>query len=482
MTASGLDAATPLLIPADKSGDPLGRLASLVGHRSAGLPLVQRGGRVVEVAPGHVQVSGIEGHVVLGSLVEIDAGLDRSIGEVIGLRARSATIKMLSTAHRMGLGTRVWIREDLAIRPEAGWRGRVVNALGEPIDGGGPVPQGPTAYPVDRDPIPPMALDRVGRPIVTGVRAIDILTPICAGQRIGIFAGSGVGKSTLVSMLSRAEGFRTIVVALVAERGREVREFIEDIIGPRLDRAVVVVASGAESAMMRRLSAKTAMTAAEYFRDQGDDVLLVVDSITRFAHALREIALAAGEPPVARGYAPSVFAELPRLLERSGPGTPGSGSITGLYSVLVDGEDHNEPVADTVRGILDGHIVLDRAIADQGRYPAINPLTSISRLAHVAWTRDERELVGRLRAMIALYEETRDLRAIGAYKPGTDRELDHAVALTPLLYEHFSQQRDDPPSARAFDQLASVLKDARRLAAAGDAATYPAAIGAPGAA
>jgi flagellum-specific ATP synthase len=203
------------------------------------------------------------------------------------------------------------------------------------------------------------------------------------------------------------------------------------------------------------------MSVAEYFRDRGDNVLLVVDSITRFAHALREVALAAGEPPVARGYAPSVFAELPRLLERAGPGKPGSGSITGVFSVLLDGEDSNEPVADTVRGILDGHIVLDRGIADQGRYPAINPLTSISRLAPLAWSKEEAELVRRLRTIIARYEETRDLRAVGAYKPEADFELDQAVMLTPLLYRFLTQLPDDPSCPGVFSELASVLTEAR---------------------
>jgi flagellum-specific ATP synthase len=203
------------------------------------------------------------------------------------------------------------------------------------------------------------------------------------------------------------------------------------------------------------------MTVAEYFRDQGDDVLLVVDSITRFAHALREVALAAGEPPVARGYTPSVFAELSRLLERAGPGTPATGSITGIFSVLVDGDDHNEPIADTVRGILDGHIVLDRGIADQGRYPAIDLLKSISRLAHLAWSNEEALLARRLRAIVARYEETRDLRSVGVYKPGSDAELDQAVALVPALYRMLTQLPSEPPCENVFTDLAAVLTESR---------------------
>ena len=237
-------------------------------------------------------------------------------------------------------------------------------------------------------------------------------------------------------MLARTSGFNTIVIALVAERGREVREFLDNVVKPHGTRAVTVVASSAEGAMMRKNAAKTAMTVAEYFRDRGDDVLLVVDSITRFAHALREVSLAAGEPPVARGYAPSVFAELPRLLERAGPGRPGSGSITGVFSVLIDGEDSNEPIADTVRGILDGHIVLDRAIADQGRYPAINPLTSISRLAPLAWTKEEAELSGacgrslpatRRRAICAQSARTSPRRTSNSTRPCCSR---HALSFS----------------------------------------------------
>ena len=220
--------------------------------------------------------------------------------------------------------------------------------------------------------------------------------PICAGQRIGIFAGSGVGKSTLLGMMAGSKGFDSVVIALVGERGREVREFLDDSLGRNRKLAVTVVATGDESPMMRRLAPKTAMTIAEFFRDRGEKVLLIIDSVTRFAHAARDVALAAGEPAVARGYAPSVFSDLPKLLERAGPGAEGTGSITGIFSVLVDGDDHNDPVADNIRGTLDGHIVLDRAIADQGRFPAVNILTSISRLAQHVWTKEQHTLVMKL--------------------------------------------------------------------------------------
>ena len=303
----------------------------------------------------------------------------------------------------------------------------MIDALGRPLDGGGPLACGDRSAPLDADPPPPLSRARVTAPIRTGVRVVDLFTPLCLGQRIGVFAGSGVGKSSLLAMLARAPQFDTVVIALVGERGREVREFLDDALGGSRASAVAVVSTGDESPMMRRLAPKTAMAVAEYFRDRGESVLLILDSVTSFAHAARDVALAAGEPAVARGYAPSVFSDLPRLLERAGPGAEGSGSITGIFSVLVDGDDHNDPVADAVRGTLDGHIVLDRAIADEGRYPAVNMLASVSRLAHPVWTPEQRKLVASLRSLIARYEETRELRLMGGYTPGADPILDKAI-------------------------------------------------------
>jgi len=241
--------------------------------------------------------------------------------------------------------------------------------------------------------------------------------------------------------------------------GREVREFLEDTIGPRaMAKTVAVVATSDESAMMRKHAPGTAMRIAETFRASGDRVLLILDSITRFAHALREVATGTGEPPVARGYPASVFTDLPKLLERAGPGVEGAGSITAILSVLVDGDDHNDPIADSVRGILDGHVVLDRAIAEQGRYPPVNPLASISRLAGKAWTDDQKGLVMRLRAMISRFEDTRDIRLLGAYQPGADAELDIAVRQVPQLYEALGQSPRDRPSRDPFGDLARHLK------------------------
>ncbi len=299
---------------------------------------------------------------------------------------------------------------------------------------------------------------RVETPIRTGVRVVDLFTPLCLGQRVGVFAGSGVGKSSLLGMLARSPQFDTVVIALVGERGREVREFLGDSLGKGRHSAISVVSTGDESPMMRRLAPKTAMAIAEYFRDRGDSVLLIVDSITRYAHAERDVALAAGEPAVARGYAPSVFSDLPRLLERAGPGEENAGSITGIFSVLVDGDDHNDPVADAVRGALDGHIVLDRAIADEGRYPAVNILSSVSRLTHLVWTPEQRKLVTNLRSLIARYEETRDLRLMGGYAPGADPVLDKAIKSAPRIYDAMNQSADAPGSEDPFIDLAAALR------------------------
>ncbi|HLW91262.1 MAG TPA: FliI/YscN family ATPase, partial [Roseiarcus sp.] len=302
----------------------------------------------------------------------------------------------------------------------------------------------------------------IREPISCGIRAVDAFLTCGRGQRVGIFGGSGVGKSTLIGMMARNTGADLTVLGLVGERGREVREFLDDTLATNKASAITVVSTGDESPMMRRLAPKTAMTVAEYFRDRGDAVLLVIDSVTRFAHAARDVALAAGEPAVARGYAPSVFSDLPRLLERAGPGEEGGGSITGVFSVLVDGDDHNDPVADSIRGTLDGHIVLDRAIADQGRYPAVNVMSSISRLADYCWNPEQRKLVAKLRALMARYEETRDLRLMGGYTPGVDAMLDQAVSIVPRIYEAMMQQASAPPCEDAFQELAAALKSEAR--------------------
>ncbi|MBN9242870.1 MAG: flagellar protein export ATPase FliI [Mesorhizobium sp.] len=421
--------------------------------------VLKRGGRIAEVSPTHYQVRGFSGIARLGDVVEHRSAAGMRRGEIVRIGREEVVVAPFERSADAGIGDAVFRRGPLTVAPHGSWRGRAIDALARPIDRGPPLIRG--AEPSGRHDATPgaMARQRVGTPFMTGVRVIDIFTPLCFGQRLGVFAGSGVGKSTLLAMLAGADAFDTVVVALVGERGREVREFLEDTIGAAaMAKTVAVVATSDESAMMRRRAPDTAMRVAEHFRDQGHRVLLVLDSITRFAHALREVATGTGEPPVARGYPASVFTDLPKLLERAGPGAEGAGSITAIISVLVDGDDHNDPVADSVRGILDGHVVLDRAIAEQGRYPPVNPLASISRLAGSAWTPEQRVLVTKLKAMISRFEDTRDIRLLGAYQGGADPELDMAVHQVPLIYEALVQSPKDRPSADPFADLARHLK------------------------
>jgi flagellum-specific ATP synthase len=406
----------------------------------------------------HYRVAGLSRFLRLGECVGVEVGDRVQIGEVVKIDDASATLKSFDARCDAAIGARAYRTDNLSLSPDSLWKGRVIDALGRPLDGEGELPCGDRAMPLDADPPSPLRRARVHAPIATGVRVVDLFTPLCFGQRVGVFAGSGVGKSSLLAMFARASNFDSVVIGLVGERGREVREFLDDTLGEDRASAVAVVSTGDESPMMRRLAPKTAMAVAEYFRDQGDSVLLIVDSVTRFAHAARDVALAAGEPAVARGFAPSVFSDLPRLLERAGPGEENSGSITGIFSVLVDGDDHNDPVADAIRGALDGHIVLDRAIADEGRYPAVNVLSSVSRLADSVWTPEQRKLVANLRSLIARYEETRELRLMGGYTPGADPILDKAIKSAPRIYEAMSQSVDAPRCADPFIELAAALR------------------------
>ncbi len=303
------------------------------------------------------------------------------LGEVVRVEPELTYVCPIEPGEPIGIHDIVIRKGAFRISPSDSWCGRTINSLGEPIDGLGPLTAGTDSRSISNTAPPSMTRKRVDTGSKTGVRAIDIFSPLCLGQRLGIFAGSGVGKSTLLSMLARANAFDKVVIALVGERGREVREFIEDTLGSHMQKSIAVVATSDESPMLRKMAPLSAITIAEYFRDRGDNVLLIVDSVTRFAHAIREVATASGEPPIARGYPASVFTELPRLLERAGPGPEGTGTITAIISILVDGDNHNDPIADSTRGILDGHIVLQRSLAEEGRYPPIDPLASVSRLS-----------------------------------------------------------------------------------------------------
>ncbi len=315
--------------------------------------------------------------------------------------------------------------------------------MGEPIDGKGPLIQGSEAIPLRNTPPPPHSRQRIGEKLDLGVRAVNTFLSTCNGQRMGIFSGSGVGKSVVLSMMARYTEADVSVIGLVGERGREVQEFLEDDLGELgLARSVVIVATGDEPALMRRQAAYVTMATAEYFRKQGKNVLCLMDSVTRFAMAQREIGLSAGEPPTSKGYPPTTFGELPRLLERAGPGAPGEGSITGIFTVLVEGDDHNEPISDAVRGIIDGHIVMERKIADRGRYPAINLLKSVSRMMPGCLTDEQHKIVKKAKRLISRYEDMEELIKLGAYRRGSDAEVDEAILRYPQLEEFLAQDKE----------------------------------------
>jgi flagellum-specific ATP synthase len=385
--------------------------------------------------------------------------LPKILAEVIGFRGDNALLMPFGSLTGVGFGTKVIpAMQASAIFPDISWLGRVVNAQGAPIDNDGPLAYGMVGYAIQQQ--APTAYDRqrVGSKVDLGVRAVNTFVTCCLGQRLGIFAGSGVGKSVLLSMFTRYSQFDVIVIGLVGERGREVQEFLMDDLGPEgRARSIVVVATSDEPPLMRRQAAWLTMSIAEYFRDQGYNVLCMIDSITRFALAQREISLSIGEPPATKGYTPSVFAEIPKLLERAGPGV-NSGSITGLFTVLVEGDDTNEPIADTVRGTLDGHIVLERAIAERGRFPAINVLRSLSRMMPQCNTPEQHKLITRARQLLNTYEDMADMIRLGAYRRGSDPRVDEAIFYYPLLEEFLRQDRSERSDFVAcYNQLAAIL-------------------------
>ncbi|ACM35517.1 flagellar protein export ATPase FliI [Agrobacterium vitis] len=421
---------------------------------------VAHGGHVRTIAAGHYTVTGLSRHLHLGDFVAHRSPTGIHLGEVVRVEPDLAYVCPIEPGEPIAIGDTVIRKGAFRVAAQDSWCGRTLNALGDPIDGLGPVMPGLVRRSIANTAPSSMGRKRVETGFRTGVKAVDIFSPLCLGQRLGIFAGSGVGKSTLLSMLAKADAFDKVVIALVGERGREVREFIEDTLGDNMAKTVAIVATSDESPMLRKMAPLTAITVAEHFRDQGDNVLFIADSITRFAHAIREVATAAGEPPIARGFPASVFTELPKLLERAGPGEEGTGTITAIISILVDGDNHNDPIADCTRGILDGHIVLDRSLAEEGRYPPINPLASISRLARKAWTPDQEKLVSRLKTLIHRFEETRDLRLIGGYRAGSDPDLDMAIKQVPILYEVLKQTPSDRAVVDAYADLAHALKAA----------------------
>ncbi|MDP0482136.1 flagellar protein export ATPase FliI [Bacillus subtilis] len=363
--------------------------------------------------------------------------------EVVGFQEENILLMPYLEAASIAPGSIVEATgESLRVKVGTGLIGQVIDAFGEPLDGK-LLPKGLSPVSTEQSPPNPMKRPPIREKMGVGVRSIDSLLTVGKGQRIGIFAGSGVGKSTLMGMIAKQTEADLNVIALVGERGREVREFIEKDLGKEgLKRSIVVVATSDQPALMRLKAAYTATAIAEYFRDKGQNVMLMMDSVTRVAMAQREIGLAAGEPPTTKGYTPSVFAILPRLLERTGANE--HGTITAFYTVLVDGDDMNEPIADTVRGILDGHIVLDRALANKGQFPAVNVLKSISRVMSNISTKQHLDAANKFRELLSTYQNSEDLINIGAYKRGSSREIDEAIQFYPQLIQFLKQGTDEP--------------------------------------
>lgn len=421
------------------------------------LPALRHFGEVTAVQGGVIHVSGLGLQAALGDRVAVHSRNGQCLaGEIVSLQASLAAILPEAPAEGLSLGARVELLPALALAPAESWVGRIVDPLGQPLDGR---PLRPGVAPRSYRASPPAAAgrNRLGARLDTGLAVLDTLLPLVRGQRMGLFAGSGVGKSTLLAQLARNVTADLVVIAMIGERGRELREFVEDTLGAEgMARSIVVAATSDQSPLMRRRCAWAAMAVAEHFRDQGRHVLLLADSITRFAEAHREIALAAGESPSYRGFPPSTAHLIMSLAERSGPGPAGLGDITAIFSVLVAGSDMEEPVADILRGTLDGHVVLDRAIAERGRFPAIDVLRSVSRALPQAASAEENARIARTRNLLGTYAESELMIRAGLYAPGSDPRLDEAVRLYPAL-DHFLTRRtqDTRHGFRLLDEALS---------------------------
>jgi flagellum-specific ATP synthase len=407
-------------------------------------------------------VRGLEAVAGIGSRCRVFGRTGVVDGEVVGADGSDLCVLPFGTWEGIAVGDPVELIEmDDMIYPDDSWIGSVVDALGRPLSKYARArrPRRKSSFKVQ----PPGAFERkkVGEKLETQIKCIDVFTPICRGQRMGVFAGSGVGKSTMMAMLARNTDADVIVIGLIGERGREVQQFIHEDLGPEgMARAVVVVSTGDEAPLLRKQAALTTTAIAEYFKSTGKQVLLLLDSVTRFAMAQREIGLARGEPPTLRGYPPSVFSEMPHLLERAGPGREGEGDITALYTVLVDGDDMNEPIADAVRGIVDGHLVLDRRIAEQGRFPAVDLQKSLSRMLPGCHSPEEFEITKAAGKALARYADMEDLIRLGAYKAGSDPATDEAIRFFSAASPYLSQSRGDRmPASESFADMYRMIME-----------------------
>jgi len=416
---------------------------------------LEHAGRVTKIVGLAVEATGPASKI--GDICNMHTldGMRSVQAEIVGFREGQTLLMPFGSVEGIGLGSYV-VYTGTSLKVPVGKRftGRILDALGYPFDDL-PVPEPDAWYPAENSPPNPLARERISEVLPLGIKAIDSMLTVGRGQRLGIFSGSGVGKSTLLGMIARYAVADVNVIVLVGERGREVRDFIERDLGEEgLKKSVLVIATSDQPALLRLKCAMTGTAIAEYFRDCGYKVLLLMDSLTRFAMAQREIGMAAGEPPVSRGFPPSVYALLPKLLERSGMSD--KGSITGLYTVLVEGDDLNEPISDTVRGILDGHIVLSRAIANSNHYPPIDILGSVSRVMPDIITREHFEAFGSIKNMIAVYREAEDLINIGAYKQGANPEIDRAVKLHPAIQSFLKQGMTE---SHTFEETREMMQD-----------------------
>jgi flagellum-specific ATP synthase len=411
-------------------------------------------GRVAEVARGTVVVRGIEDVATLGDRVLIDHHMG---GEVVAIRPDATTVLTDALAEGVAIGAPVKLLGRSELAPDLSWVGRIIDPFGTPLDGR-PLFRGPVARPL-MAPAPPAARRRrLGDRLETGVAVFDTLLPLVRGQRIGLFAGSGVGKSTLLGKFARGVTADIVVIALVGERGRELREFIDRVLGPEgMSRAIVVTATSDQSALVRRRCAWAAMTVAEHFRDQGMHVLLLADSVTRFAEAHREVALAGGEVASLRGYPPSVAPTIMAWAERAGPGEEGSGDITAVFSVLVAGSDMEETIADILRGVLDGHVVMDRKIAERGRFPAIDLLRSVSRSLPEAASAEENAQIAIARRLLGAYDRAEMMIQAGLYAKGSDALIDQAIKVWPALDGFLAEDAPADGIAGSFSRLQAAL-------------------------
>lgn len=432
---------------------------SRLGAEIKSLKSVRRVGRISAVESGLLHVRGLQSEACIGDQVRVYRR-DKPIGgEVLQLRADSVVILPDAAPDGISLGDRVALLEASSIAPSEAWIGRVVDPFGQPLDGR-PLLRGEAAKPLRADPPPPANRRPLGARLETGMAIFNTMLPIVEGQRIGLFAGSGVGKTSLLGHLARHMDADVVVIAMVGERGREVRDFVDNVLGESgMRRSIVIAATSDQSPLIRRRCAWAAMAVAEHFRDQGKHVLFLADSITRFAEAHREVAVAAGELPSLRGYPPSTAHTIMSLCERAGPGAGYAGTITAILSVLVAGSDMEEPVADILRGVLDGHVVLDRKIAERGRYPAIDVLRSVSRSLPDAATPEENSTISQARQLLGAYAQSEMMIRAGLYTAGSDEVLDQAIRVWAEL-DAFLAEHEPQDTQQSFNRLRLVLRRA----------------------